>query len=88
MRQKNDISECRLFYSRHGRWVAVHPVRGHLTPKLNTTFFFNHKLDVEYFLSNFFQKKHHFVRKAAKKCFGGTLDQFLGKGGVLPQKLT
>ncbi len=43
---------------------------------------------VEYFfiLQNF-KKRTVFSEKTVKNCFGGTFDHFVGKGGVLPQKL-
>ncbi len=40
------------------------------------------------FYSTIFLKKAVFSEKTAKNCFGGAFDNFLGKGGVLHQKLT
>ncbi len=39
--QKSDILERRtpLLYLQHSHWVTVQLVRGHLTPKMNITFF-------------------------------------------------
>ncbi len=49
---------------------------------------FYQKLDAEYFfIQQFFRKKQYFPIKL-KICFGGTFNNFLGKGGVLRQKLT
>ncbi len=50
---------------------------------------FYQKLDAEYFFNqpSFLKKKAVFSEKTAKKCFGGALDKFVGKRGVLHQKL-
>ncbi len=49
-----------LLCLQHGLWVTVWLVRGHLTPKMNITFFYQ-KLDAEYFLfNNFFLKSSIF----------------------------
>ncbi len=58
-----------------------------LTPKMNITFFIA-KLDVKYFLSDNFFEKSSIFEKIEKNCFRSTFDDFLGKGGVSPQKLT
>ncbi len=91
MHQKSDISERRnkplLHYTAA---ESVRPVRGHLTTKINITFFYQ-KLNAEYiFFNNFFKKKKKtvFSEKNGKNYFGGTFNNFLGKGGDLRQKLT
>ncbi len=49
---------------------------------------FYQKLDAEYFFIRwFFRKKAVFFEKTVENCFGGSFENFLGKG-VFPQKLT
>ncbi len=84
VRQKSDI----LDHLQHGCWVPVRPVRGHLTLKMNITFFFYQELDTEYlFIRQLFEKSRIF-QENCEKLFWGKLDNFLGKGGILSQKLT
>ncbi len=60
--------------------------RGHLAPKMNITFYItNYRLNT-FLFNNFFEKSSIF-RGNHGKPFLGTFDQFLGKGGVLPQKV-
>ncbi len=48
--------------------------------------FFYQKLDAEYFfIQQFFRKKQYFLKNPWKTALG---DNFLGKGGLLRQKLT
>ncbi len=59
-----------LLYLPHSRWVTVRPVRGHLTPKVNITFFYQ-KLDAEFFfIQLFFEKKQYFLKKPWKTALG------------------
>ncbi len=63
-------------------------VRGHLTRKMNITFFYQ-KLDAEYFfIRQFFLKKAVFSEKTVKNCFWDAFDNFFGLEGVFCQKLT
>ncbi len=88
--QKSNISErapfnpyfvCNTF-----NCVTVPPVRGHLTPKMNITFFIrNLMLNISLF-DNFFEKSCIF-RENRKKRFGGAFENFLGKEGVLQPKI-
>ncbi len=71
-----------LLCLRHGHWVPVSP---HTKNEYNP---FYHKLDVEYFLFNNFLKKSSISQENREKLFWGTFDQFLGKTGVLHQKVT
>ncbi len=76
-----------LLYLRYERCVTVRPVKGHLTPKINITFFIRNSMP-NIFYSAIFLKKAVFSEKTVKNCFGSTSDYFLEKGGVLHQKLT
>ncbi len=50
---------------------------------------FYQKFDAEYFfIQQFFRKKSCIFKETANNCFGSTFDNFLGKEGVLLQKLT
>ncbi len=40
-----------------------------------------------FFIRQFFFLKATFFEKTVKNCFGATFDHFLGKGGVLRQKV-
>ncbi len=68
--------------------ITVRPVGGHLTPKMNTAFLIKNLMLKIFLLNNFFKKRAVFSEKTAKNCFGGAFDNFLGKEGVLRQKLT
>ncbi len=94
VRQKSDISERRsfahfnpYFVCNTSNCVTVRPVRTHLTPKMNIAFFIRN-LTLNIFLFDNFFKKAVFSDKTAKNCFGSAFDNFLGKEGVLRQKLT
>ncbi len=67
--------------------VTVRPVKGHLTQKMNIAFFIWNWCWI-FFYSTIFSKKAVFSEKTAKNCFGGAFDNFLGKEGILRQKLT
>ncbi len=71
----------------HGCWVAVRPARAHLTLKMNITFFIRNLMLNIFLFHNFFEKKTSIFRENHEKLFWGTFDHFLGKGGVLSQKL-
>ncbi len=46
------------------------------------------KLNADFsFIRQFFWKNAIFSKKTAKNCFRGAFDHFLGKAGILPQKL-
>ncbi len=69
-----------------GRCVTVRPVRGHFTPKMNITFFYQ-KLDAEYFfIRQFFRKKQYFRRKL-QKLFWGRIWQFFRERRRLASKI-
>ncbi len=89
IRQKRDISErkSKVLTLQHGCWVTVRPVMGHLTPKMNITFFIKIRCRITFY-SKSFSKKAVFSKKTVKNCFGGAFNNFLGKGGILRQKLT
>ncbi len=70
VRQNRDISERRSkveggeLYFQHGRWVDVRPVRSHLTPKINITFYIRNLMqNIYFFIQQSFQKKLYFQRK-------------------------
>ncbi len=63
--------------------VTVRLVRGNLTPKMNIAFFYQ-KFDAEYF---FIQQCCIFGENRKKSFWRGAFDNFLGKEGVLGQKL-
>ncbi len=67
----SEVSRLRLFICLlHGRWIALRPIRGHPTPKMEITLFY-HKLDAEYFFNQqFFWKKAVFSKKT-ENLFGG-----------------
>ncbi len=75
------------FVCNTSNYVTVRPVRGHVIPKMNIAFFIRNLLLNIFLLDNFFEKKTIFSKKTAKKCFDGAFDNFLGKEGVLRQKL-
>ncbi len=80
--------KVRIKGDEYGRSVAVRPVRAHLTPKINITFFIRKQMLNIFLFNNFFEKKKKvFSEKTAKNCFRGISNDFLGKGDVLPQKL-
>ncbi len=75
-----------MFTLFHSWRVAVRPVKGHLTPKMNITFFnINWILNI-FLFNNFFWKKHYIPRKL-KNCFGGTFDHFLRERRSLTPKI-
>ncbi len=81
VRQKRNISEHRSPLSP----CATFKGPSYATNEYNR---FHQKLDAEYFfILQFFQKKTVFSEKTVKNCFGSTFDYFLGKGGILRQKL-
>ncbi len=86
MRQKSDTSTLTLFATRPS--MSLCDLTGVILHKNEYSLFYQ-KFDAEYSLfNNFFKKKTAFSEKTTKNCFGGAFDNFLGKEGVLRQKLT
>ncbi len=59
--------------------VTVRPVRGHLTPKMNTAFLSEISCWI-FFIQQCFRKKQCFLRKRQKTVLGVHLTIFQGKG--------
>ncbi len=81
MRQKSDISE-----RSQSRWVTVRPVRGHLTPKMNITFFIRNLMVNNFLFYNFFDKRSIF-REHLEKLFWGHIWQLFRERRRPTQKI-
>ncbi len=80
--QKSDISDRRSKSWRGATYQGLSYTK-------NEYGLFYQKFDAKYFfIQQFFRKKLYFQRKPQKTVFGGAIDNFLGKEGVLRQKLT
>ncbi len=70
----------------YGRSVIVRPVRGHLTTKINITFFIRNKMPNIFLFNNFFGKSSIF-RENCEKLFSGHIRWFFSERRRLAPKI-